>query len=191
MGDVQELLTILVGFALVVLFTTGVVCMLAVRSVKRANRVVPERRSWAPTGWLWSVREPARLHRRLRRAATLARSSVVPLRPPRRGWRGSQPAASGLVAVADDLARRAVALDDELVGAAASPRPWRSSQLAGLAMQVQEVEAGAWRLAHLAAAWRRQLQQAALGEPVPVLEIGSRLDAFEAAMAELSRSGSR
>jgi hypothetical protein len=157
---------------------------LVVRSVRRANRVVPERRSWAPTTWLWSFREPARLHRRLRHAVALARSSVAPLRPATHGWRGRRPQPSGLVAVADDLAARAGVLDEELVRVAAAAGSWRARALAPLASQVREVEATSWRLAQLAEAWRRQLHEAAL--PATATTVGSRLDAFEAAMAELS-----
>jgi hypothetical protein len=162
-------------------------CALFVRSVRRANRVVPERRSWAPTTWLWSLREPARLHRRLRRSVALARSAVAPLRPASRGRHGRRPHPIGLVAVADDLAARAGVLDDELIRLAAAPGPWRAPALAPLASQVREVESASWRLAQLAEAWRRQLHQAALPPTSPsATPIGSRLDAFEAAMAELA-----
>jgi hypothetical protein len=160
-----------------VVFGTSVTVIgltLAVRSVCRANRVVPDRRTTAPIGWLWSLRAPARLHRRLRRAVAMVRAAVTPLA-----------GRSSLSHLAEELAQRAAFIDDRLV--AAAPTRWL---LGGLAREVADVEADARRLTSLAHSWRTQLQQAALSsEPGPALDMQSRLDAFEAAMTELSRVG--
>jgi hypothetical protein len=164
-------------------------CTMAVRSVRRANRVVPDRRSAAPTRWLYSWREPARLHRRLRRAVTMARSAVAPLQPQPRRWHQADQGGA-LAQMADELAQTAAAIDDQLVWAASLHPGWRRQTLAPLAREVVDVESGAWRLGRLAHAWRTQLHQAALDESASPLDLGSRLDAFEAAMAELSRVGS-
>jgi hypothetical protein len=164
-------------------------CTVAVRSVRRANRVVPDRRSAAPTRWLYSWREPARLHRRLRRAVNMARSAMTPLHPQPRRWRRAQQGGA-LAQMGDELAHRAAAIDDQLVWADSLHPGWRRQTLAALARDVADVESDAWRLARLAHAWRTQLHQAALVEAASPLDLGSRLDAFEAAMAELSRVGS-
>jgi hypothetical protein len=180
---VEAFLIFGVALMAVVMIAIVTTCALAVWSIRRANRVVPERRGAAPTGWLWSLREPARLHRRLKRAVRLIRAAVAPAGPPERMRRPVQPT-SALSAVADDLVSRAAAVDDQLV-MAARMRPL----LRGLAREVADIEHAAWRLAGTAAAWRAQLQQAALAQPLPALDAGSRLDAFEAAMAELSSGG--
>jgi hypothetical protein len=178
-----ELLIFGAAFMAILMIAVAAGCALAVWSIRRANRVVPERRGAAPTGWLWSLREPARLHRRLKRAVRLVRAAAAPVGPQPQTQRHVQPT-SALAAVADDLVSRAAAIDDQLVFAA-RVRPL----LRGLAREVADVEHAAWRLAGTAAAWRAQLQQAALAQPLPALDAGSRLDAFEAAMAELSSMG--
>lgn len=168
---VGTLVAVIVGFAL------------TVRSIRRANRIVPGRRSAAPIGWLWSLRAPARMHRRLKRAVRMAAAAAVPVEPlgeHPRSRRRSQPA-SALGAVADDVARRAVAVDDWLVTTA-----WMRPLPPGLVREVHEVEEAAWRLARTAAAWRAQLHQAIVADVAPGLDLRSRLDAFEAAMAELA-----
>jgi hypothetical protein len=184
-SSVWDVVIFSAAFMAVVTMTVATGCALTVRSIRRANRVVPERRDAAPTGWLWSLREPARLHRRLKRAVRLTRAAMAQMAPmaPARTRRRDQPT-SALTAIADDLVYRAAAIDDQLV-AAARIRPL----LRGLGREVAEVERAAWRLAGTAAAWRAQLQQAALAQPLPGLDAGSRLDAFEAAMAELSSLG--
>ena len=134
----------------------------------------PRPQDAAPIGWLWSLRAPARLHRRLRRAVTMTRSAVTPLA-------GRQL----VVAPGRGAGPRAAFIDDRLVAAA----PTRG-RLGGLGREVAEVEVDARRLTYLAHSWRTQLQQAALAsEPVPALDMRSRLDAFEAAMTELSQAG--
>jgi hypothetical protein len=170
----RSIFLVLIWMLAFLAIVTVVGCTLVVRGVRRANRVAPNRRTAAPIGWLWSLRAPARLHRRLKRAVRMAWTSVAPLAP-----RGS------LSRLADELAQRAAFIDDRLVSAARAR--WL---LGGLAQEVAQVEADARRLTGLAHSWRLQLQQAALAsEAVPALDMQSRLDAFEAAMAELSRVG--
>ena len=179
------LLELVVVLTLALLIVVPATCgALTVRSVRRANRLVPRRRTLAPTSWLWSWREPARLHRRLRRAVHRAQAAVAPLEPPARRWRRT-PATSALTVMAGDLTERALAVDDALV-AAAGMRPL----MPALARQVQDVELSSWQLAGTAASWRVQLHQAALAQPLPELDLGSRLEAFQAAMAELSHLSS-
>jgi hypothetical protein len=163
---------------------------LIARAVWRTNRVVPDRRTHAPISWLVSPREPARLHRRLRRTAQAANSSVAPLRSaPKR--RQSDNAVSPLVQVADDLIAQAILLDDRLPQAASAAPQWRSPLLHELGIEVKEVEAAAGRLGRLAATWQMEMRRAAeLPTPgIAPLELRSRLDAVEAALAELRPIG--
>jgi hypothetical protein len=169
------------GFIVV---ASAVCWALTIRSLRRANRVVAGRRTAAPISWLWSWREPARLHRRLRRAVAMARAAVAsPLSPPT-GRRRAAPATM-LSTLAAELAEHAVAIDERLVAAGRM-----RSLLPALAQEVHEVERSAARLSSLAGAWRAQVHQAALTEGTGALDFGSRLDAFEAAMAELGQPGS-
>jgi hypothetical protein len=187
MASVMHSVVLFVVWMIVFTATVTVLgCSMAVRSVRRANRVHPDRRSAAPLRWLYSLREPARLHRRLRRAVSLARSAVAAQQPPAHRRRKADEGGA-LSGMADELAQRAAAIDDQLVWAASIHRRWRRQTMLSLAREVADVETGAWRLARLAQVWRAQLHQAALVESSPPLDLGSRLDAFEAAMAELSR----
>lgn len=180
----HEVLIFAAWFIGISVVASAVCWTLTVRSLRRANRVVAGRRTAAPISWLWSWREPARLHRRLRRAVSVAQTAVAPPVPPPGGRRRSS-APSPLSALADELAGQAAAVDDRLVAAGRM-----RSLMPALAREVHEVERSAWRLSGLASAWRTQVHQAALTEGTGVLDFGSRLDAFEAAMAALSQPGS-
>jgi hypothetical protein len=160
-----------------------------VRTVWRANRVLPERRTEAPISWLVSPREPARLHRRLRRAVQLANGSVGPLRDgSKRGRKPQKGLVSPLVEVADELVAQALHLDDRLPQAATAHPHWKGRALGELAGEVNDVEAAAFRLSRLAVTWQMEMRQAAELSPASVapLELRARLDAIEAALAELS-----
>ena len=100
--------------------------------LQKANRVSPAVRTPAPIHWMWSPREPARLHRRLRTA-----TRDIHLAPSRRSR--DVPSLS-----VDDLRReleyQAVELDHHLVAAARHPRAQRRALLWQLQGQVAEVE---------------------------------------------------
>lgn len=159
---------------------------LIARAVWRANRVVPDRRTQAPISWLVSPREPARLHRRLRRAAEVSNGAVAPMRSASKR-RQPDKALSPLVQVADDLIAEAVQLDDRLPQAAGAFPQWRGQLLHELAAQVKEVEAAAVRLVQLSVTWQMEMRRAAELPTAGVapLELRARLDAVEAALAEL------
>jgi hypothetical protein len=174
---------------LTVVVTASLAVGLGVRSLSRSNRVVPDRRSPAPITWLWSWATAARLHRRLRRAAQMVAFVVAPLRPPTRGRRRPNPGTSPLVEVADTLMARVVEIDERLVAASRVAPRWRAHLVADLGRAVTEVEESVAHLGRVAAAWRSQMEAAGRYEPLPALDLRSRLDAVEAALAEVAHAG--
>jgi hypothetical protein len=164
------------GFvALVMLTTLAVGAALVMRSLIRANRVAPGRRSAAPLSWLASPRLAARLHRRLRRAVAASDFAVGTIAP----------SAVPLCEVAGELVQRAVSLDDWLVATLSLHPEARRHRLAQLTGEVREIEVSAARLHQLSSDWRRCLDQATEATAVPLPDLHQRLDAVEAALREL------
>ncbi|MFL6207152.1 MAG: hypothetical protein ACJ739_17550 [Acidimicrobiales bacterium] len=133
--------------------------------VRRHLRILPARRSTAPTAWLVSPSGAARLHRRLRTVSCSARvaSSLDP----------------GLAAVADDLVGEVVALEPHVLAAARSGRAGGALRR-DLSARISELEAVARRLTTLAGA---SAAHAGSSGPTRVRE---RLTALEAAREELA-----
>jgi hypothetical protein len=103
----METVLSVVAFVLVLSVMVPTAFALIVRNrLHHHNRVSPRVRTDAPLGWLWSPAFAARLHRRLQRAAGLARSVVALHRR-----RGGQ---TRLIEMAQTLEREAVALDERL-----------------------------------------------------------------------------
>jgi hypothetical protein len=148
--------------------------------LRRMNRVSPAMRSPAPIHWLWSPRQPARLHRRLRTATT-----EIHLAPSRR--RKEMPSLS-----VDDLRReleyQAVELDQHLVAAARHPKVQRRSLLRQLQGQVSEVERLSIRLSRMTRAYGSPSSGWDLAtEPPEVLaHISQQLDLLDQAQEELT-----
>lgn len=146
----------------------------------KANRVSPAMRSPAPLLWLWSPREPARLHRRLRAA-----THEIHLAPSRRSR--DVPTLS-----VDDLRReleyQAVEIDHLLVAAARHPKPQRQSLLRELQAQVAEVERLSMRLSRMT----RDPSRPSTGwdvntaPPEVLAHISHQLDLLDQAQAELT-----
>jgi hypothetical protein len=138
--------------------------------MKRYLRVRPSTPSPAPTGWVLSTTEPARLHRRLRRAASSARISAS---------NGSPAAAS----VADQIEDEALRLEVNLV---ALSRVWRSERDARkeLTKEIVELEHLTVRLATSASAMGRPML--GTGAVDSLTELRERLDALDQARQELS-----
>jgi hypothetical protein len=164
-------------------------CALTVRTLRRANRVVADRPTPAPVTWLWSWQEPARLHRRLRRAVQAAGSAALAVEAEASGGgarrRRSKPT-TPLSTLATEVAEQAAALDKHLASVSHVPRTWRSREMSAISGQVRELEASAYRLGQLAIEWRTQLRQLTPASPEPALELQTRLDALEAAIAEVA-----
>jgi hypothetical protein len=139
---------LLVGLliVLVVLAVTTVGSLLGLHwYLGRRNRVAPTVASPAPLTWLWSPSTPARTHRRLRAAATTARS--VPRDP-------DAPSLSA-AALSVDLEQHAVALDEWVVWTARAPRRWRREHYRAIRSQVYDLETLSVRLTLVSSALPR------------------------------------
>ena len=162
--------------ALVVFFVTFVILSFTAFGyttwrVRKQLRVRPTVRSVAPTYWLMATTEPARLHRRLRRAATVARTA---------GERGGPTIAE----LADDLQDHAVALEHHLV---LLSRVWRRERGArrDLVEQVEQLEHLSSRLTISAMEVNRPRTLSA-GSPDHLKELTERIDTLDAARVELA-----
>jgi hypothetical protein len=162
--------------ALVVFFVTFVLLSFTAFGyttwrVRKQLRVRPSVRSVAPTYWLMSTTEPARLHRRLRRASTVARTA---------GERGGPTIAE----LADDLQDHAVALEHHLV---LLSRVWRRERNArrDLVGQVVQLEQLSSRLTISAMEVTRPRALSA-GSPNALAELTERIDTLDAARDELT-----
>jgi hypothetical protein len=139
--------------------------------LRRQLRVRPSTRSAAPTAWLVSTSEPARLHRRLRRAATAARLA---------GARGG----STIASLAEEIEDHAVALETHLVMLC---RVWRRERQArrDLVARIGQLEQLTARLASSAVEVTRPRALGA-GSPDALAELTERIDALDAAREELT-----
>jgi hypothetical protein len=168
------------SYALRVLLAVGVagivmtsLFVLGVRwRLRRRLRLGPGARSVAPIRWLVSPGWAARLHRRLRRAVSGAMAA------------GSK--ATTTAELARELQQHAIALEAHLVVAYQLGRPG-AAQRATLTAQVVEAERLAVRLSHLAVESTQPAALASAGDSTiePLAALGARLDALEAARAEL------
>ena len=138
--------------------------------LRKQLRIRPSTRSVAPSGWLVGTSEPARLHRRLRKATTTARLA---------GARGG-PTIAGL---ATELEDHAIALETHLV---MTSRVWRREREVRrqLTAQVSQVEQLASRLTVTSLESGRPRALTA-GSPDALGELTERIDALDAARAEL------
>lgn len=157
---------------------------LGVSSLRRANRVVPSRSAIsAPLRWLWSPSPAATLHRRLRAACALAGSVEGSLPKDRWHRRKRGPANDGIVTLAQDVLREAVALDNQVLTTSLLPRGVaRDQALMALDYEVRGLE-DAGRRVHQLATRRAQLARPA--GPV-TLNLDERITAMEAALGELT-----
>jgi hypothetical protein len=162
--------------ALLVFGTAGIVCSAGALAyarwrLRKQLRVRPSTRSAAPTSWLVSTSEPARLHRRLRKATATARLA---------GARGGATVA-GLAAEIED---HAVAVEAQLVMLA---RVWRRERDARkqLAGQVTQLEQLAVRISASAVDATRS-RALGPGSPDALAALTERIEALDAARAELA-----
>jgi len=162
--------------ALVVFFVTFVLLSFTAFGyttwrVRKQLRVRPSVRSVAPTYWLMATTEPARLHRRLRRASATARTA---------GERGGPTIAE----LADELQDHAVALEHHLV---LLSRVWRRERTArrDLVGQVVQLEQLSSRLTISAMEVTRPRALSA-GSPNLLNELTERIDALDQAREELT-----
>ena len=139
--------------------------------IRRQLRVRPSTKSVAPTYWLVGTSEPARLHRRLRRAASIARAA---------GERGD----ATIAELADEVQDHAVALERHLV---LLSRLWRRERDARreLVAQVAQIEHLSARLTVSAVEVTRPRALTA-GSADALAELTERIDALDAARKELT-----
>jgi hypothetical protein len=138
-------------------------------ALRRANRVDRRVPGAAPFSWLWSPRQPARLHRRLRAAVRLARH-------------GGNGPARGTGHLVDELAGHAVTLDRQLVTVACCPAALRRTRLAELSAATATVEASAMRLTEVAS-----VASSLPTDGSALRHLAERIDHVAAAHAELRR----
>ena len=160
-----------VSACMAIAFVVAVVS-LVVWQLNRFNRVSPDAPSGAPLSWLAAPSAPARLHRRLRNTVLVARGAAA-----------EYPTASDLVR---QIEAHAIALDRHAV-VAARLRSQRSNTLRELFAQVDQLEALTGRLAGVAIDAAR-LPPLPGQSHDPLDQIGERLDALQAARAELELS---
>jgi hypothetical protein len=139
--------------------------------IRKQLRIRPSTRSIAPTYWLVSTSEPARLHRRLRRAASVARAA---------GERGD----ATIAELADEVQTHAVALEHHLV---LLNRVWRRERETRkeVIAQVAQVEHLSARLTVSAVEVTRPRALTA-GSPDALALLTERIDALDAARKELT-----
>lgn len=164
-----DVLLVLVVMFLAVVGSVVAVIALVVHALTVRNRVVAGRPTEAPLSWLVAPDLAARLHRRLR--AAIAMASTV---------RAGAPNELGLADVVDQLDRRAMELDDQLVLASRAPKAPRRRMLRELASEVAELERLAERTVRMARAWTGS-QPAERG----LADVRERLDLLEGALREL------
>jgi hypothetical protein len=163
---VEQVLLALATVMVLTLLAWVVAVLTLLWALRRANRVDARVRAPAPITWLWSPRQPARLHRRLRGAVRLARRS------------GNGPG-GGTRHLVDELAGHAVALDRHLITAACCPASLRRARLADLAVRTATIEASAVRLTEVAASVAPPADGSALQH------LAERIDHVAVAHAEL------
>jgi hypothetical protein len=156
---------LLVGVALLVAF------LLTMRSLRHRNRISPKQPTAAPIIWLSAPSRPARLHRRLRSAAAVARMIA------------ERSGASRTAELAQEIESEALSIDRHLpVIARLAPRE-RTQALRQLTAQVNEVERLVSRLSLIDAGDRAPTRLGTDGSAME--ELARQLDTLEAARAEL------
>ena len=174
----MEVLLWTLGIVATALAFWAIVIALAVRGLRRRNRVVPDVASTAPLRWLTSPGKGARLHRRLRAAIATTRSAA-------RRDRDAGSTEGAVAAIAAGLQRHAAALDRHIVVAAAAPRSQRRELLGALRPQVDQLEQLSARLARHVATTEVEVPRLA-HHPLPLDDLEERLDALEDAREEVA-----
>ena len=165
----MEPLLIAVALAAATATVTAGTCGLAMRRVRRWNRVSRHLPTLAPLGWLWSPFPAARLHRRLRRCVATVDEALPRGRRVRHTW-------PALTRAADQLGRHAADVDAHVVEGHYA----RNVRL--VFWEVDEVERLAARLLSLGRAWERDDFATRRAQ-----DLRDRIDALEQATHEVAR----
>ena len=161
--------TIIIGLVLVVLATLAYIALRNAQDFSDANEVIPGVATKAPKAWAGAHSVEARLHRRLRDSMTALRANPTLDEP-------------ALVDVREALQREALAIDDQLVAAAALPPRVRDEPLRQVTTAVESVEAAVAEVVMLRGP-ERETSQAAIEQ------VRTRLVLVEQARAELAALG--
>ncbi len=154
-------------------------------SLRRANRVGPQRAGAAPLAWLWSPSPAAMLHRRLRSACQVVSASAATAVGPKRRRRLGTASTDAIAELAKEVISQAVQVDRELVPASRMARgAARVQALSRLELRVRSLEDAAARVSRLATRRAQLLGPTGPGE----LSLSDRIAALEAALGELSSS---
>lgn len=162
------MLAVILGVLVIWAVASGIGLWVAVRNLRRANRVTPDAQHHVPLHWLVSPARPARLHRRLRNLAS---------------WASQQPAGENDTTWAQ-LVHEVVVTDARLVTAAKANGRARPGEFDEIAATTTRLEDLAVRL--------RNIERSAGGDPdtpppsdaLELLE--HRVDHLEAAHADLA-----
>ncbi len=163
------MISILIGLLIVVV---GVIAYVALRNAQDfsdANEVIPGVPTSAPKAWAGAHSPEARLHRRLRDSMTALRANRALDEP-------------ALIEVREALEREALAIDEQLVAAAALPARVRDEPMAQVTTAVESVEAAVAEVVLLRGPERSSSQEA-------IEQVRTRLALVEEARAELAGLG--
>lgn len=161
--------TILIGLLIVVVGTVAYLALRNAQDFSDANEVIPGTPTRAPKAWAGAHSPEARLHRRLRDSMTALRANRSLDEP-------------ALIEVRDALEREALAIDDQLVAAAALPARVRDEPMAQVATAVESVEAAVAEVVLL-----RGPERSASADAIE--QVRTRLALVEEARAELAALG--
>lgn len=161
--------TILIGLVIVVLATVVYVALRNAQDFSDANEVIPGVPTDAPKAWAGAHSPEARLHRRLRDSMTALRANRALDEP-------------ALIQVREALEREALAIDEQLVAAAALPARVRDEPIAQVTTAVEAVETAVAEVVLLRGPERSGSQEA-------IEQVRTRLAHVEEARAELAALG--
>lgn len=161
--------TIIIGLLIVVLGTVAYMALRNAQDFSDANEVIPGVPTRAPKEWAGAHSVEARLHRRLRDSMTALRANRSLDEP-------------ALVQVREALEREALAIDDQLIAAAALPARVREEPLRQVGLAVESVEVAVAEVVLLRGPERDTTAAA-------IEQVRTRLALVEEARAELAALG--
>lgn len=163
------MITVIIGLLIVIIGTVAYLALRNAQDFSDANEVIPGVATRAPKAWAGAHSPEARLHRRLRDSMTALRANRTLDEP-------------ALIEVRESLEREALAIDEQLIAAAALPARVRDEPMARVATAVESVEAAVAEVVLLRGPERSGSRDA-------IEQIRTRLALVEEARAELAALG--
>lgn len=173
MEALATLLLALLVIAVVTAVATLLALWLGARALRKRNQVVPGTPTAAPTVWMASPASGARLHRRLRTAVAVARSSAA-----------AAVANPQLVELTAELEREALALDGHVVVASRIVGKEGRARMSALSGQVRQIEQMASQVSMLAVQAQAALVTQTQGSALE--DLARQLDLLEQARHEVA-----